>query len=156
MQEIRFYHLIRTPLEHTLPALLEKSLQRGWRVLVRCGDSERMAHLDQTLWVQNAGSFLPHGTAQGNAPADQPVLLTDTTENLNDANVLMLVDGAQATPEHMQEFDLACVFFDGNDPAALTAARQDWKAVCAAKMQAVYWAQDTDGRWVKKAESTAP
>lgn len=87
--------------------------------------------------------------------ADQPILLTMDTENLNNASVLMLVDGAKSNPKRMAEFDLACLFFDGNDDAAVNAARSDWKAVCDAKIQAVYWAQDGDGRWVKKAESAA-
>ncbi len=153
MSEIRFYHLTRNPLEQTLPGLLEKSLQRGWRVLVQTGVTERLAFLDQRLWQGADISFLPHGITGAEHSKDQPILLSDTSENLNDANVLMLVDGAISTPEIMDKFDLTCLFFDGNDETALTKARQDWKSVVAAKLQAVYWAQDADGRWLKKAES---
>ena len=35
MTEVLFYHLQRQPLEAVLPTLLEKSLERGWRALVR-------------------------------------------------------------------------------------------------------------------------
>ena len=34
MTEVLFYHLTESRLEDALPALLEKSLERGWRVVV--------------------------------------------------------------------------------------------------------------------------
>ena len=34
MTEILFYHLQRQPIERVLPGMLEKSLERGWRVIV--------------------------------------------------------------------------------------------------------------------------
>ena len=155
MQEVRFYHLTRAPLEATLPNLLEISLQRGWRVLIQCGSADRMRFLDERLWTANAGSFLPHGVADAKNAGVQPILLTLAEENPNCANVLMLVDGAQTTAARMAEFDLVCVFFDGNDIGATNAARNDWKAVTSSKLRAVYWAQDDDGQWTKKAESGA-
>ncbi len=153
MSEIRFYHLTRTPLEMTLPGLLEKSLQRGWRVLVQCGSKSQLEFLDERLWTAKPDSFLPHGQAEAESPEQQPVLLATDLNNLNGANVLMLVGGAQSTPEKMAGFELACLFFDGNDPAAVDAARADWKAVSAADLQAVYWAQDNEGHWQQKAKS---
>jgi len=153
MSEIRFYHLTRSPLEMTLPGLLEKSLQRGWRVLVQCEGQSQLEFLDERLWTAPLDSFLPHGKAADENPEQQPVLLATDQNNLNDANVLMLVGGVQSTPEKMAGFELACLFFDGNDPAAVDAARRDWKAVTDANLQAVYWAQDNDGRWQQKAKS---
>ena len=35
MTEVLFYHLQRQPLERVLPTLLERSLARGWRVVVQ-------------------------------------------------------------------------------------------------------------------------
>jgi len=155
MSEVRFYHLTRSPLEVTLPPLLQKSIDRGWRVLVHGGDAERLKILDERLWIFRPDSFLPHGLASEGNASDQPILLSHSAENLNNATVLMLVDGAQASAKYMATFDLTCVFFDGNDAKALETARMDWKAVTAAHMQAVYWAQDSAGHWVKKAESAA-
>ena len=37
MTEILFYHLERAALESVLPGLLEKSLERGWKAVVRAG-----------------------------------------------------------------------------------------------------------------------
>ena len=150
--EVRFYHLTQSPLEHTLPGLLAKSLERGWRVLVQGGNDARLAFLDTHLWTFADDSFLPHGLeGQG---AGQPIWLTMTEENRNDAGVLMLIDGARATPERMQGFDLVTLFFNGADEAAVAQAREDWKAVTEADLPAVYWAQE-NGSWVQKAKSGA-
>ena len=71
-----FYHLTQRPLEATLPMLLTKALQAGWRVAVRGRDAGRMAWLDEKLWLGPEDGFLPHGLAGGAHEADQPVLLT--------------------------------------------------------------------------------
>jgi DNA polymerase-3 subunit chi len=42
MTEVLFYHLQRRPLESALPQLLEKSLERGWRVIVQAATEERI------------------------------------------------------------------------------------------------------------------
>lgn len=147
MAEVLFYQLTASPLEQNLPDMLEKSLRRGWRVLLRCGSAHGLAQIDEMLWTYRADSFLPHGAAH---PADQPICLTLGDENPNRATVLMLVDNARAHPAEMAGFDRACLIFDGHDPAAVDAARRDWRAVKAAGLPAKYWAQD-EGRWVQKA-----
>lgn len=154
MPEVLFYQLSGTTLDATLPDLLERSLDRGWRVVVRCGSEAGLATLDTLLWTYRDDAFLPHGTATGPTPALQPVLLTlgDDTPNgtLNGANVLMLVDGARATPAEMAAFERTCLLFDGRDDRAVETARADWRAVKAADLAAKYWVRD-QGKWVQKA-----
>jgi DNA polymerase-3 subunit chi len=150
--EVLFYHLTAAPLEATLPGLLEKSLDRGWRALVRCGSQDGVATLDRHLWTYREDSFLPHGTATAGHAADQPVYLTLDVENPNGARVLMLVDGARATVDEIGGFERCCLIFDGNDLRAVETARADWRAVTAAGLAAIYWAQE-HGRWVQKAAS---
>lgn len=148
MAEVLFYHLTQTPLERTLPDLLEKSLQRGWRVLVKGGNAERLAFLDTTLWTYRDDSFLPHGMA-GEGAEHQPIYLTTGDEEPNNADILFLVDGAIYPLEKMKNLDRVCLLFDGNDGDAVSAARKDWKAAAAAKLPTKYWAQE-DGRWTLK------
>ncbi|MCZ4351509.1 DNA polymerase III subunit chi [Roseovarius aestuarii] len=148
-----FYHLTRRPLEATLPSLLEKALGAGWRVAVRGGDAARLDWLDAQLWL-GEGTFLPHGCAGGPHDADQPVLLTTSTEMPNGATCLMLVDGAEVGADEVRALDRVCVLFDGNEPAALNAARAQWKALTDAGCAAQYWSEDS-GRWEKKAEKGA-
>src|SRR5262245_29730254 len=76
MTEFLFYHLQAQPVERVLPALLEKSMERGWRVVVQTSSEERIDALDAQLWTFREDSFLPHGTFRDPTAADQPVLLT--------------------------------------------------------------------------------
>ena len=121
-----FYHLTRRPLEATLPMLVGKALQAGWRVAVRGVDPGRMDWLDQKLWQGPEEGFLPHGLAGGPHDADQPVLLTTAPEMPNAAACLMTVDGAGVEPDEVQRLERVCILFDGNDPDAVQVARGQW------------------------------
>ena len=81
MTEVLFYHLQGQKLEGVLPALLEKSLERGWKVVVQGASEERIEALDAHLWTYRDDGFLPHGTWREPEAAAQPVLLT-----VNDGN----------------------------------------------------------------------
>jgi DNA polymerase-3 subunit chi len=148
--EVLFYQLTATPLEASLPDMLERSLARGWRVVLRCGSEAGLAMLDAMLWTYSDAAFLPHGTAATGHAALQPVYLTLGDENPNSANVLMLVDSARAGTGEMAAYERTCLLFDGHDERAVEAARADWRAVKAAGLPAKYWAQE-QGRWVQKA-----
>ena len=150
MAEVLFYHLTATPLEQTLPELLERALARGWRVLVRVGSEAGLAALDRSLWTWRDDAFLPHGTAADGHAARQPIYLTLGDENPNRAQVLMLVDGARLLASEAAGFERTCLLFDGGDEAALAAAREDWRRVREASLPARYWAQE-GGRWIEKA-----
>jgi DNA polymerase-3 subunit chi len=149
MAEVLFYHLQRQPLESALPTLLGKSLERGWRALVRAGSAERLASLDDHLWSYAEDSFLPHGTASEADAADQPVLLTLADENLNGADVMFVVDGA-AMPADCAAFRRVVVMFDGANGEVLAAARATWRDVTGAGHDATYWQQTEGGGWERK------
>lgn len=146
--EVWFYHLERTRLEEALPELLEKTLQRGWKALVRTGDPGRIEHLDSWLWAYRDDSFLPHGRADEPGAARQPILLTTEAANANSAEALFLVDGAAA--EGLTDYVRCMVVFDGADEAQLLNARNQWKAARALGLPAVYWKQKTDRGWEKQ------
>ena len=147
-----FYHLTRRPLEATLPLLLEKALAAGWRVAVRGVDAARLDRLDLRLWQGPEDGFLPHGRAGGPHDADQPVLLTTAAACPNGAVCVMAVDGAEVTTAEVQAMERACILFDGNDEAALSAARAQWKALTDAGCAAQYWSEES-GKWEKRAEA---
>jgi DNA polymerase-3 subunit chi len=147
MTEILFYHLTAQPLARALPALLEKCLERKWKVVVQASGPERVAALDDALWTYSDDSFLPHG-ADGDG-ADEPIWLTTTDANPNKAAVRVLVDGA-AAPD-LGGYERALILFDGHDPDALDVARAQWKSLKAAGHQATYWRQADDGRWKREA-----
>ncbi|MET1113312.1 MAG: DNA polymerase III subunit chi, partial [Allosphingosinicella sp.] len=48
--QVDFYHLARSPIERVLPAIGEKVLATGGRLLVVAGD-EQLVRLDDQLWT---------------------------------------------------------------------------------------------------------
>lgn len=103
MTEVLFYHLQDMTLESVLPPLLEKSLERGWQVVVQSTSHERADALDAHLWTYRDNSFLPHATWRAGDAQDQPIVLAVEEINPNRANVRFLVDSAPlpATPALM-------------------------------------------------------
>ncbi|MFK7943925.1 MAG: DNA polymerase III subunit chi [Paracoccaceae bacterium] len=154
MPEVRFYHLTELPLERALPVMLEKTLEREQRAVIRGGNAERLDFLNNHLWTYGDGTFLPHGGPEDGNGALQPIWLTTGPEIPNGAKTLFLVDGGVAETPEMQALELTAILFDGHDPLAVDAARGQWKAVTGAGLAAVYWAQE-GGRWVKKHEAAA-
>ena len=150
MTEILFYHLHRQPLERVLPTLLEKSLERGWRVVVQAASEERVDALDAHLWTFRDESFLPHGTARDAEAREQPIVLTVDDDNPNGATVRFLLDGA-GVPADAAAYQRIVLLFDGEDPDALAAARTRWSEAKAGGFDVTYWQPDQDGRWQRKA-----
>lgn len=149
MTEVRFYHLTRTALDQALPQMLEKTLERGQRAVVRAGSEERVEALSARLWTYNDRSFLPHGSAKDGRAERQPVWLTTEEGAPNGAEVLFLTDGSSS--QDLADFGLCAVLFDGSDEAALAAARGQWTALKDAGHAVTYWQQDDAGRWSQKA-----
>ena len=149
MTEVLFYHLTESKLEDALPALLEKSVERGWRVIVQAVDDERIQMLDQHLWTFREDSFLPHGVDEKEFGPHQPVLLTASSENTNAATVRFIVDGAEPPP--LDPYERVVFMFDGYDNAQLEGAREQWKRLKAQGHSLTYWQQSPEGRWIKKA-----
>src|ERR1700677_4273776 len=126
MTEIRFYHLTRKALEQVLPELLEKTLERGMKAVVMAGSPERVEALTQHLWTYHPNKFLAHGNEKDGNGDMQPIWLTPRDERPNQADILFLTDGAQSA--RAMEYNRVCDIFDGNDEAALAAARRRWAA----------------------------
>lgn len=146
--EILFYHLTNSSLEQALPSLLEKTLQRGWRAVVRVGSDERLKVLDDHLWTFSDDSFLPHAVEGDPRASDQPILLTRSDVRPNEAEVAFAVDGC-GLPDS-EGWSRAVLMFDGKDPEAVEQARTAWRAIAASGRVAAYWRQDEDGRWTKQ------
>ena len=150
MTEILFYHLQRQPIERVLPAMLEKSLERGWRVILQASSDERVDALDAHLWTYRDDGFLAHGTYRENEAAMQPVLLTVHDHNPNSATVRFLIDGV-GVPADAASYQRIVLMFDGEDDEAVAAARVHWTAAKVQGFEATYWQADENGRWTKKA-----
>lgn len=149
MTEVLFYHLQDTPLESVLPPLLEKSLERGWRVVVQTASEERADALDTHLWTYRDESFLPHVTWRERDIDGQPIVIAMDDSNPNDAQVRFLVEDA-TLPRAADHYERIVVLFDGDDDEALAGARAAWKDGKARGFTATYWQRDERGRWVRR------
>src|ERR1700742_2691529 len=125
MTEVLFYHLQDMTLESVLPPLIEKSLGRGWRVMVKASSEERADALDAYLWTYRDDSFLPHGTWRDRDAADHPVVFSVHADNPNSAHVRFLVDGA-ALPDDAESYERLVLIFNGDDEDAAAQARVAW------------------------------
>lgn len=147
--EIWFYHLERSSLDQVLPGLLEKTRERGWKALVRADDRALLDHVDERLWTWRDDSFLAHGRADQPHAERQPVLLSESGENMNGAQALFILDGAELG--QTEAFERCFILFDGRDDTALNGARVRWKTLKDAGANLAYWRQDADGRWERAA-----
>lgn len=149
MAEIWFYHLERSSLEEVLPGLLEKTRERGWKALVRADDPALLDRLDERLWTYRDDSFLAHGRAADAHSSRQPVILTESGENPNEARALFIVDGAETGAT--ESFERCFILFDGRDDVHLAKARARWKTLKDAGADLAYWKQSPEGRWERAA-----
>ncbi len=149
MTEIRFYHLERQTQNQVIPVILTKALDRGHRVIMKMSDSAEVLQMNEHLWSFSAGSFLPHG-CEGNGRADlQPIWITHSDENPNEADVIILSQGAEI--ENPSKFNLCCEMLDGHDESAVLSARARWKKYKEQDFDLTYWQQNENGTWEKKA-----
>lgn len=132
--------------------LLEKCLERGWRVLAVSPDTARRAALDEALWTYTDESFLPHGQAEaeGLDPAAQPILITSKTDNQNAASVALLMDGTDLPVD--APFTRCMVMFDDGDASTRQKAREQFKAAKDAGLSARYFQQGPRG-WQEAGKS---
>ncbi|MFO1187622.1 MAG: DNA polymerase III subunit chi [Alphaproteobacteria bacterium] len=146
--EIWFYHLERAGIEAVLPPLLEKTLERGWRALVRTTSKERVAALDDALWSFRDDAFLPHGRADHADAELQPILISERDDGPNKPDALFLIDGAE--PGEIDALSRVVLLFDGHDETAVASARARWSAYKEQGIAIASWQQGADGRWEKK------
>lgn len=147
--EIWFYHLERSSLGQVLPELLDRTLQRGWRAIVRVADPSQLEDIDDALWTWREDSFLAHGLASEPHADRQPILLTSSQENPNGAHALFIVDGSELG--ETETYARCFIIFEGRDETALHGARELWRKLKGQGANLAYWKQSDEGRWEKAA-----
>ncbi len=147
--EYWFYHLPEgAGVDEALPALLEKTLHKGWRAVVYCRDELQRDQLDDMLWTYRDDSFLPHGRA-GTAEADrQPVLLTVENAQAHAAEAVFVLSAR--TPPNGESVERVVIMFEDSDGDARQHARERWKALKGAGATVSYWRRGPAGRWEKQ------
>lgn len=135
-------------MEGVLPGLLEKTLEKGWRALVKMPE-EKLAELDGFLWTFRDDAFLPHGRDDEPQAELQPILLSTTTDSAKGFDAVFLLGGASIA--EMDGVSRAMVMINGRSEEDVTRERGRWKALKDAGESLAYYQQDERGRWEKKA-----
>ena len=148
MAEYWFYHLEASTLEGVLPGLLEKTLEKGWRALVKMPEAQ-LTELDSFLWTFRDDAFLPHGRDDEPLADAQPILLTATAKAAGGKDCVLLIDGAEVAD--MSGVSRVIVMINGRNSDDVTRERSRWKKLSDAGVSLAYFQQDERGSWVKKA-----
>ncbi len=141
--QVDFYHLTLIPLERVLPAIAEKVLADGARLLIVVENDEQRANLDRLLWSYATDSFVPHAQSGKDDDAAQPILLARDVNTANGARHVALADGVWR--DDALDFERIFHFFDDE---CIRDARIAWKGL-AGRGDTVcrYWKQNEAGRW---------
>jgi len=139
-----FYHIEQGSVDAAIAPLIEKCLERKWRVVV-AGHEDTVERLDRALWTWRDDSFVPHARAGANAD-QHPVLLSTEAIPANGARVAVLLDGSDADAAL---FERVMVVFDCEDETARAKARQQFKAALDAGAPARYFQQERGG-WAER------
>lgn len=132
-----------------MPSLVEKSVARGWKVILQFPAEPVRDQIDGHLWTWREQSFLPHGVDGGEFDARQPILLTTGEGNPNGANIRFLCAGADI--DNVAGYERVVVMFDGHDNEQLERARGQWRRFAGPDNQLTYWQQNGAGGWERKA-----
>lgn len=143
-----FYHLEASTLEGVLPGLLEKTLQKGWRALVKL-PADNLGSMDQLLWTFRDDAFLPHGRDDEPQAELQPILLSATMDTAKGFDAVFLIEGAEIAD--MTGASRAMVMINGRSQDDIARERGRWKRLKAEGESLAYYQQDDRGRWEKKA-----
>ena len=150
MTDVWFYHLEKQPLEHVLPRIVAKAIERGLPMVIETTSQDHITKISDMLWAAEDVAFLPHGFEGDGQDEMQPVWLTSGSENPNDSKMRIYTHGA--IPSDISMLSRAMLMFDGNDQQALDAARAEWKRHKADGHSVSYWRQDESGKWQDQAK----
>jgi len=146
--EYWFYHLEAATVEAMLPALLEKTLKRGWRAVVKV-PKDQLSSLDDYLWTYRDDSFLPHGRDDEPLGEQQPIMLTDSLENAKGHEAVFLIGGTDI--KNMAGVKRCMIRINGRSNSDVTRERARWKALKETGCDLSYYQQNDRGGWDKKA-----
>ena len=142
--KVDFYQLSRDPVERVIPAIAQRLLDGGDRLLIVAADEDRLDRISQGLWGAGPDRFLAHDRASCADPGGQPILLSSSCQPDNGARNIALADGLWR--DEALQFERVFYFFDDG---TVDGARQSWRAL--SRQDAIeprFWRQE-GRKWVQ-------
>lgn len=142
--QVDFYQLSRDPVEKVLPAIAQRILDGGGRLLVVASNETQLDRISAALWQASPESFLAHGRAGEERASLQPILLSHGSEAANGARHIALVDGVWR--DEALSYERVFYFFDAE---TVEGARQSWRILSKKDdIEPRFWRQE-DRKWVQ-------
>lgn len=140
---VDFYQLSRDPVEQVAVMLARKVMQAGKRLLIVSENPGQRATISKQLWRAGPEEFLANGHADAGSAEKQPILISEHPDSVNDASMIMLVDGKWR--DDAMQYERALLLFGGE---STQAARELWRELDGADgVEREIHKQDESGRW---------
>lgn len=146
-KKIMFYHATQTSMVEVLFELLKKSFQNHKKSLVYVDTHQNATKISDDLWKIADDFILPHGLITQEMPDKQPILLTHTLNNLNDADYIFFVGQVDINDAH--DFERSIVVFDNSSEIIKSHVREHYINLKKTGKTVLYYKQQ-NGAWVSK------
>lgn len=130
-------------LHKAIAPILMKILEEKKRAVIYCPDAKLLNQIDEGLWSFSKTKFIPHGSKNDDIdPKLQPVLLTVSEENLNQADYLIMFD--KISDDFGKKFEKVFYFFN-ND--SLQKSKELWRHYKSQTATLNFYKKEQD-KWV--------
>lgn len=146
--DISFYHLTNLGLEKSLPQLIEKMIKAQLKISIYAYNSDLEQNLDILLWSYSTRKFIPHGTHNDNYVSRQPVIINNTTDNLNNADILIDLSLEKFDLDKLKYSKLIHIF-SNLQVEEVSKARELYKSYSNLGKNIIYYKQKATGEWEK-------
>ncbi len=141
--EINFYQ-VDDILYKSIAPLLIKVLDENKKALIFCQDEKQITEINDGLWSFSKTKFVPHGTKADKIEHSlQPIFITDTQENYNQAGYLIML--LEVEEIFLKQFDKIFYFFGSGN---IADARKLWAKYKKQSFALNFYKKDESG-WVK-------
>ena len=143
--KVDFWQLSRDPVDKVVTLIAQRVMDAGDRLLVISKSAQQREAISRALWKAGSESFLAHGEASAPGAADQPILLSSSSDPANKASHVIFADGEYRSPDG---FERAFLLFDDE---TLEAARGTWRSLDDKEgLERAFFRQE-GGKWTKVA-----
>ena len=118
------FYQVPDPLQ-AMPKLLEKLYHDGVNCLIYSNNTALLQQINDYLWSYSDVSFLPHGMWDDNFAASQPILLSTSLNNINQATSLLVINGQFDGDYDL--FESYYYFFNSDNENTAVINRGHWK-----------------------------
>ncbi len=142
---VNFYELALDPALKVVPPLALKAYEQGARAVILAANENSLEELNKAIWTFKQDAFIPHGTKADGKAERQPIYLTLTEENPNQATIAIITDGRMPQLPFERVYDI----FDGTIETELASAKARQQAYQNSGAAVTYFKQNPQGGWDK-------